>query len=34
MPLRVSPEEEKRGLDFVAHGGKVYDQWLIDLLHL
>ena len=25
MPLRVSPEEEERGLDFVAHGEEVYD---------
>lgn len=25
MPLRVSPEEEERGLDFVAHGEEAYD---------
>jgi Amt family ammonium transporter len=25
MPLRVSPEEEDRGLDFVAHGEEAYD---------
>jgi len=25
MPLRVTPEEEERGLDFVAHGEEAYD---------
>ena len=25
MPLRVSPEQEERGLDFVAHGEEAYD---------
>jgi Amt family ammonium transporter len=25
MPLRVSIEEEERGLDFVAHGEEAYD---------
>jgi len=25
MPLRVSAEEEERGLDFVAHGEEAYD---------
>ena len=25
MPLRVSSEEEERGLDFVAHGEEAYD---------
>ena len=25
MPLRVTPEEEDRGLDFVAHGEEAYD---------
>jgi Amt family ammonium transporter len=25
MPLRVSAEDEERGLDFVAHGEEAYD---------
>jgi Amt family ammonium transporter len=25
MPLRVSSEEEERGLDYVAHGEEAYD---------
>jgi Ammonia permease len=25
MPLRVSPQQEERGLDFVAHGEEAYD---------
>ena len=25
MPLRVTPEQEERGLDFVAHGEEAYD---------
>ena len=25
MPLRVTPEEEERGLDYVAHGEEAYD---------
>ena len=28
MPLRVSPEEEERGLDFVAHGEEAYDPMI------
>jgi Amt family ammonium transporter len=25
MPLRVSAEQEERGLDFIAHGEEAYD---------
>lgn len=28
MPLRVTPEEEERGLDFVAHGEEAYDPMI------
>ncbi|MFM9086808.1 MAG: hypothetical protein ACKOPT_01435 [Cyanobium sp.] len=28
MPLRVSSEEEDRGLDFVAHGEEAYDPMM------
>ena len=25
MPLRVTPEDEERGLDYVLHGEEAYD---------